>query len=96
MIIITTIIILKSRASSVGIATGFGLDGRGSTPGRCKVFLFSIVSRPAVGPTKPPSQWVPVALSPRIKRQGLKADHPPPSSGEVKNGEAISLLSHTS
>jgi hypothetical protein len=38
----------------------------------------------ALGPTQPPIQWVPEALSLRVKRPGRKADHSPPSSAEVK------------
>jgi hypothetical protein len=37
----------------VGIATGYGLDGRGfevSSPGGFNNFLFSTSSRPALGP----------------------------------------------
>jgi hypothetical protein len=40
---------LSSRASAVGIATGYGLDGRGvgvRVPDRVKNFLFSTSSRP--------------------------------------------------
>jgi hypothetical protein len=42
--------------SSVGIETGYGLDGPGieSRWGRD----FSHLSRPALGPTQPPVQWV--------------------------------------
>jgi hypothetical protein len=42
------------------------------------------VSRPALGPTQPPIQWVPVALSPGVKRLGREADHSPPASAGVK------------
>jgi hypothetical protein len=37
-----------SPHSSVNIATDSGLDGRGSIPGRVKIFLFFTASRPAV------------------------------------------------
>jgi hypothetical protein len=36
--------------------------------------LFS-ASRPVLGPTQPPIQWVPRVLSPGIKRQGREADY---------------------
>jgi hypothetical protein len=52
---------LESRDSSVGIATGYGLDDQGggrSNPGRVKNFHFSISSRPALGSTQPPIKWV--------------------------------------
>jgi len=41
-------------------------------------------SRPALGPTQPPIQWVPGALSLGVKWLGHEADHPPPYSAEVK------------
>jgi hypothetical protein len=66
-------IITKSRDSIVGIATGYGLDNRGvgsSNPGRVKNFLFSMSSRPALGPTQHPIQWVP-----GVKWPGCEADH---------------------
>jgi hypothetical protein len=71
------------RDSSVGIATSYGLDGRG------KICLFTIVSRPALGPTQPPIQWI---LG--VKRSGREAGHSSPSS--AKNGGAIPPLPHTS
>jgi hypothetical protein len=48
-------------------------------------FLFVTASRPALGPTQPPSLWVPGFLSSRVKRPGREADHWPPSSAEAKN-----------
>ena len=41
---------------SVGIATGYGLDGPGSNPGGNEIFRSY---RPALGPTQPPVKWVP-------------------------------------
>jgi hypothetical protein len=48
------------------------------------VVLFSTASRTALGPTHPPIQWVPGALSLGVKRSGREVDHSPPSSAEVK------------
>jgi hypothetical protein len=58
--------------------------GRSSSPGRVKIFLFSKSSRSALGFTQLPIQWVPGALSPRVKRSAREANHSPPTSAEVK------------
>jgi len=50
-----------------------------------EIYLFITFSTPALGPTQPPTQWVPGALSLWIKRPGREADHSPPSSAKVKN-----------
>jgi hypothetical protein len=84
------------HGSSVGIATAYGLDGRGSIAGRGNIFLFSITCRRPLGPTQPPIQWVPAALSSEVKWQEREADHSLPSSAEVKNDGAIHPLPHTS
>jgi hypothetical protein len=49
------------------------------------IFLFTTMSRTVLGPTQPPIQWVPGALSLGVKWPGHEADHSPPSSAEVKN-----------
>jgi hypothetical protein len=58
--------------------------GRSPSPGRVKTFLFSMTSRPALGPTQPHIQWVPRTLSPGVKRPGREADHSPITCAEVK------------
>jgi hypothetical protein len=55
-----------------------------------KEILFSTASRPALVPTQPPLQWVPVCISTGVKRQERKADRSPPSNAEVEKDEAIS------
>jgi hypothetical protein len=71
-----------------------------TTPCRCiqivrglGIFLFTTASRTALGPTQPPIQCVPGALSPGVKRLGREVDHSPPSSAEVK--EYVELYLHS-
>jgi hypothetical protein len=54
-----------------GMGAAYGQHGRGSILDNDKMFLFSTVSRPTLGPTQPSVQW---ALS-ALKRQGRKSDH---------------------
>jgi hypothetical protein len=49
------------------------------------IFFFSTASRLDLGPTQPPIQRVPEALSPSAKQLGRETDHSPPPSAEVKN-----------
>jgi hypothetical protein len=84
------------RYSSVGIATGYGLDDRGSTPcwgkrfsstSQCSDRLWSQTTIFFMGT---------VVFSPESKRSGNDVDHSPPYSAEVKNGWDIPPLPHTS
>jgi hypothetical protein len=82
-----THIFTGSRESAVDIETGHGTGrptGRSSSPGRVKNFLLPTSSRPALRPAQPPIQWVPVTLSPGIKRPGREADYSPPTNAKVK------------
>jgi hypothetical protein len=51
---------------------------------RLGIFLFTTASRTVLGPTQPPIQWVPGALSLGVKRPEREDDHSPPPSAEVK------------
>jgi hypothetical protein len=62
---------------------GYRLDGQD------KIIILSTMSRPALGPTQPIIQWMPMAISPGLDWQGCEADHSHPSSAEVKNGGAV-------
>jgi hypothetical protein len=57
------------------------------------IFLFNTVSTMALGPTQPPIQWVPGALSLGVKQPGHEADNSPQSSAEVK--ECVELYFHS-
>jgi hypothetical protein len=68
----------------------YGLDYRAIgvrfPAGTNNFFPVASVSKPALGPTQPPVQWVSGVLSPGVKvRPGRDADHSPPSSVEVEN-----------
>jgi hypothetical protein len=71
--------------SAVGIATGYELDDRGvgvRVPVGSRIFSTS--SRPALGPTQPPIQWILWALFPGVKRPGREAHYSSPTSAEFK------------
>ena len=74
---------IRGPVSVVGIATGCGLDGPGIEFRWWRDFPH--LSRPALGPTQPPVQWVP-GLSRGKERSGRDADPSPPSSAMVTKG----------
>jgi hypothetical protein len=60
----------RSRVSSGSIVSDYGLDDRAigvRSPAGVKDFSSIPVSRPDLGPTQPPVQWVPEVLSPGVK-----------------------------
>jgi hypothetical protein len=71
--------------SSVSVATGYGLDG----PGIESLWEARFFAHVQTGPeAHPASCTMGTGSFPRVKRPGRGADHPPPSSAEVKKKES--------
>jgi hypothetical protein len=64
--------------------------------GKVRDFYLLHNSIQSLGPKKPFIQWVPAALSPRVKRPGRETEHSPSFIVEVKNGGALHLLLYKS
>jgi hypothetical protein len=80
----------EGRDSSVGIATRYGLDGPGI---ECRLGRdYPHPSRPALGPTQLPIQWVP-DLFPGGKAAGAWLWPPTPPSAEIKERLELYLYS---
>jgi hypothetical protein len=78
--------IIYYSITSAGLQAGWsGVLGFDSWWG-LGIFLFTTVSRTALGPTQPPTQRVPGSLSLGVKQPGHEADHSPPYSAKVKYG----------
>jgi hypothetical protein len=69
------------RDSSVGIATGYGLDGPGIESRWGARFFAHVQTDPGAHPAS--CTWG-TGSFPRVKRPGRGADHPPHTSAEVK------------
>jgi hypothetical protein len=78
---------MQGAGLAQGLTKGWTSGRSGFDPRRGqRIFTLASVSRPALGPTQPPVQWVPGVLSPGGKaRPGRDADHSSPSSAEVEN-----------
>jgi hypothetical protein len=69
--IVTLVLLLwAGELSQYSVLLRAGRPGnRSSIPGRGEMISpLTFVSRPSLGPTQPPVQWVPLVLSPRLKR----------------------------
>jgi hypothetical protein len=73
--------ILYGPGSSVGIATDYGLDGPEIESRWGARFLAHVQTGPGAHPA---SCTMGTGCFPGVKRPGRGADHPPPSSAEVK------------
>jgi hypothetical protein len=71
----------RGPGSSVGIATGYGLDGPGIESRWGARFFAHVQTGPEAHPA---SYTMGTGSFPGVKRPGRGADHPPPSSAEVK------------
>jgi hypothetical protein len=63
--------IYESRGCSVSVVSGYGLNERAiefRSPEEARDFSSTLWSRPALGSTQLPLQWLPRAISPGVKR----------------------------
>ena len=66
----------------------YGLDDQSNVvrcPEEARAYVFTKTCKLALKPIQPPIQWVPVALSPGVKRSVPEADHSPITRAEIKN-----------
>jgi hypothetical protein len=75
--------------SSVSIEAGYGLDGPGIESRWDRDFQH--LSRPALGPTQPPVQWIP-GLFRGKEWPGHHADPSSPSSAVVMEGQSYTSI----
>jgi hypothetical protein len=73
---------MRGRDSAVDIATGYGLDSSGDRIPVGTRFFATVHTGPGAYPA---SFTMGTGSVPVVERPGRGADHPPPSSAEVKN-----------
>jgi hypothetical protein len=78
------------RDSSVGIGTGYRLDGRGDRNPVGSKFSAPVQTGPGAYPT---SCTMGSGSFPEVKGSGRGGDHPPPSSGEVERTVELCIYS---
>ena len=86
IVVVVVVTFFMARDSSVGLATRYGLDGSGIESRWVRDFPY--LSRPALGPTQPPTQWV---LGLFLEGKAVGAWRWLPSSAEVKERVEIYL-----
>jgi hypothetical protein len=93
----SNILLRKNRDSSVGVATGYGLDDRmNGVRISAGVGNFSLRHRVQTGSGAHPASYSvgTKGFFPGVKRPGREADHSPPPSHEVR--ECVELCLHYS
>jgi hypothetical protein len=75
---------------TIKLAGQLGCD---SWQGKGKNIFLATTSRPALGPTHPPIQWVAGPPSTGVKWPQHEVDNPTPSNAEVKNAWSFTSIS---
>jgi hypothetical protein len=98
-ILLRTLFPRRWHDSSIDAATRYGLNDRGvgvRVLVGSRNFNFSVSSRPALGPTQLPIQWLPRVLSSVWRGRGVKLTTYLQLSVEVKKTWVYTSTSHTS
>jgi len=67
-------------------------DVRGSNSDRAKIYLSTLKTKPALGPTQPPTRWVLKTIGLGVKGPGREAEHLLQSSAGVKNEQSFTSV----
>jgi len=74
---------MRAKVAQSGYRLCYELDDRSLNPGGSSdgILIFTTASITVLGPTQPPKQWAPGALTAGVRQLGREADHPPPTMG---------------